>query len=166
MEVMKQLRQRAIRDLVEQRPDPDPAGARGRPARTRLPDDPGDDLPRRRRARAHQGDARRDRRLRPAAAAHRGRDVAARTGCASSSPTCRSRSTRPGLLLVAAHAARLGARDRGGPRPGALAGGRRARSPATTRCSWRSRTAARCSGSSAVCLRAPRRVALSGARAL
>ena len=62
MEVMKQLRQRAIRDLVETAPDPDPAGARGRPPRARLPDDPGDDQPRRRRARAHQGRRARGRR--------------------------------------------------------------------------------------------------------
>ncbi len=48
MEVMKQLRQRSIRDLVDAAPDPDPAGARGRPARARLPDDPGHDQPRRR----------------------------------------------------------------------------------------------------------------------
>ena len=44
MEVMKQLRQRAIRDLVDQRPHPDAAGARGRAPRAGLPDDAGDDL--------------------------------------------------------------------------------------------------------------------------
>ena len=43
MEVMKQLRQRAIRDLVGSARDPDPAGARGGPARARVQDDPGDD---------------------------------------------------------------------------------------------------------------------------
>ena len=36
-------------------PHPHPAGARGRPARARVPDDPGHDQPRRRRAGADQG---------------------------------------------------------------------------------------------------------------
>ena len=55
MEVMKQLRQRAIRDLLEQRPIRTQQELAARPPRARLPDDPGDDQPRRRRARPDQG---------------------------------------------------------------------------------------------------------------
>ena len=47
MEVMKQLRQQAIRDLVAAA-DPDPAGARGSAAREGLPRHPGDRQPRHR----------------------------------------------------------------------------------------------------------------------
>ena len=75
--------------------DPHPAGARRRAARARLPDDPGDDQPRRRRARAHQGVPRGDRGLRAAAAPRSRPRRPARTACASSCATCRSRSTRP-----------------------------------------------------------------------
>ena len=95
MEVMKQLRQRAIRDLVDAAPDPDPAGARGSPARAWVPDDPGDDQPRRRRARADQGRRARARPRMPCRRASSRPRHRARTACASSCPTCRSRSTRP-----------------------------------------------------------------------
>ena len=104
-------------------PDPDPAGAGRRPPRARLPDDPGDDQPRRRRARARQGRPRgRPRPTRCRRASSRPRRPA-RTASGSCSPTCRSRSAR---RPAARHpdAARLGPRDRGGPGPGALAGGR------------------------------------------
>ena len=147
MEVMKQLRQRAIRDLLEQRPDPDPAGARRRPSRTRLPDDPGHDQPRRRGAGPDQGDARRDAGLRAAAHADRGRDDR-RGPAAQAAPRPAGRGPRGRAAAGRAHAAGS-APTPSPPRWTARAGRRsRARSPATTRSSSPSRTAARSSGSS------------------
>ena len=147
VEVMKQLRQRAIRDLVEQRADPDPAGAGGGAPRARLPHDPGDDQPGRGRARAGQGRggvAPRPMRSRPACARRR---PAARTASGPCCTTCRSRSARPGRCSCCGPSPAR--RIRWPPRSTAPAGRRSpARSRATTRCSWRSRTAARCSGSS------------------
>ena len=55
MEVMKQLRQRAIRDLVDQRPIRTQQELAAALRERGFRDDPGDDQPRRRRARARQG---------------------------------------------------------------------------------------------------------------
>ena len=124
MEVMKQLRQRAIRDLVEQRPIRTQQELAGGPARARVPHDPGDDLARCRRAGADQGQPRRDRGLRPAAAPDRGRDLR-RGPPAEAAVRPAARGPRGGPAARPAHAARLRPRHRrrAGPRP--LAGGRR-----------------------------------------
>ena len=155
MEVMKQLRQRAIRDLVDQRPirtqQELAAALRERGFRTtqatisrdvaELGLDQG-----------HAARAPPPTRCRRASSRPR---PPARTACASSCPTCRSRSTRPGCCSSCARCrarptrSRRRSTGRAGPRS-------RARSPATTRCSWRCRTVARCSGSSAVCSVWPR----------
>ena len=106
-------------------PDPHPAGAGRRPPRARLPHDPGDDQPRRRRAGARSRSAATGPRpTRCRRGCVEAETSAARTGCASSCATCRSRSARraccssSGRCPGSAHADR----GRAGPRP--LAGGR------------------------------------------
>ena len=122
MEVMKQLRQRAIRDLVEQRP-------------IRTQQELATAL-RERGFRTTQATISRDvaelglikitrdghRGLRAAAAAHRGRDV--RRGPAAQAPVRpAARGPRGGPAARPAHAAGFGARHRGRARPGSLARG-------------------------------------------
>ena len=105
-------------------PDPDPAGARRGAPRARLPHDPGDDQPRRRRARAGQGPPRRDRRptrSRPGSSRPRRSGEDRLRALLRELPV---EVREAGQLLVAQDAARVGARDRGGARPRALAGGR------------------------------------------
>ena len=144
MEVMKQLRQRAIRDLVAQRPirtqQELAAALRERGFRTTQATISRDV--------AELGlikvTPRGHRRLRAAAAPHRGRDV--RRGPAAQAagrPAARDPRGRPAARP--AHAAR--APPTPSPPPWTAPAGRRsrARSPATTRCSWPCPTAARCS---------------------
>ena len=149
MEVMKQLAPR--RDPRPARPAEraDAAGARGRAARARLPGHPGDDQPRRRRARADQGAPRRV--LRVLAAAPPRGDGAERRGPAGrAAPEPARRRARGGPPAGDQDAPGQRARDRVGARPDPLARGRRARSPATTPSSSPSRTAAPCIGSASV----------------
>ena len=111
VEVMKQLRQRAIRDLVEQRPirtqQELAAALRERGFRTTQATI-SRDVAELGLVKARRGG---DPGLRPAAAP-RARPTPTRRGAAphASCATCRWRSARPGLLLVLKHAARLGPR--------------------------------------------------------
>ena len=147
MEVMKQLRQRAIRDLVEQRPirtQQELAGAlRERGFRTTQATI-SRDVAELGLIKAATG---RDRGVRAAAAPHRGRDLGRGPAAQAPRGPARWRSTTPACCSSCA-------RCRGRPMPSrppwtGLAGPRSAApSPATTRCSWRSRTEGRCSASS------------------
>ena len=147
---MKQLRQRAIRDLLEQRTirtqQELAAALRERGFRTTqatISRDVAELGLIKVAARRHAG-------LCPAAAPDRGRDE--RRGPPAQAPArAAGRGPRVGPAAGPAHAAGLGPRDRGGARPGALAGGRGLDRRATTRCSSRSPTGARCSGSASAC---------------
>ena len=94
MEVMKQLRQRAIRDLVDQRPirtqQELAAALRERGFRTTQATISRDVAE----LGLDQGRPRRDRGLRAAAAPHRGRDVRRGPAAQAAGATCRSRSAR------------------------------------------------------------------------
>ena len=143
MEVMKQLRQRAIRDLVEQRPirtqQELAAALRERGFRTT------------------QATISRDvAELRLVKAGRDGTSVYAlpprlaeadpsgEERSAASSATCRWRSARPGTMLVLVTLPGLGARDRGRARPRPLAGGRRLDRRRRHGASSPARTAGRC----------------------
>ena len=149
MEVMKQLRQRAIRDLVDQRPirtqQELAAALRERGFRTTQATISRDV--------AELGLIKVTPRGTPPTPCRRGSSRPrrpARTGCASSWPTCRSRSTRPACCSSCARCPARPTPSRP-PSTGPAGPRSRARSPATTRCSWRCPTGARCSASSAAC---------------